>query len=104
LEIRKQENLEFFVEQTNLQLIKDFLKCMLDVRKLITDVSQLGSLGSLFQADNIVQKYNDLSNRFDGYMASLDLVMNKSTKKEYEIKVIRTDLAEMKKACCIQIL
>ncbi|CAG8545725.1 12551_t:CDS:2 [Cetraspora pellucida] len=45
LEIRRQDCLEFFVEQTNLQLIKDFIKCMLDVRKFITNVSQSGSFG-----------------------------------------------------------
>ncbi|CAG8610045.1 13948_t:CDS:2, partial [Cetraspora pellucida] len=97
LEIRKQGCLEFFMEQANLQLIKDFIKCMFDVRKFITVVSQPGSFGNLLQANDIVQKYTNLSNMFDGYMAALDVVMNKTTEKEDEIKVIRTNLAEMKK-------
>ncbi|CAG8440969.1 10274_t:CDS:2 [Cetraspora pellucida] len=114
LEIRKQDSADFFMEQANLQLIKDFLKCMLDVRKFITDVSQLGSFGNFFQAGNIVQKYKDLSSRFDGYMTSLNLAINKATYSyvqninhnieelrkfdlEVELKSIKSDLVEMKK-------
>ncbi|CAG8799173.1 29530_t:CDS:2, partial [Racocetra persica] len=111
LEIRKQDNADFFNDQANLQLIKDFLKCMLDIRKFITDVSRLGSFGNYFQAGNIVQKYKDLSGRFDGYMASLNFAVSKATYKsvqnishnfgnvdlEFELKSIKEDLAEMKK-------
>ncbi|CAG8843320.1 34505_t:CDS:2, partial [Racocetra persica] len=109
--IRKQDLSDFFAEQANLQLIKDFLKCMLDIRKFITDVSQLSSFGNFFQAGNIVQKYKDLSGRFDGYMASLNFAVSKSTYKsvqnisydfgsadlEFELKSIKEDLTEMKK-------
>ncbi|CAG8461423.1 15453_t:CDS:10 [Cetraspora pellucida] len=70
LEIRKQNNMKFFVEPSNLQLIKDFLNCMLDIRTFMTDVSQLGSFVT-FNSANIIQKYIDLSNRFDGYLMDL---------------------------------
>ncbi|CAG8578889.1 16972_t:CDS:2, partial [Gigaspora rosea] len=77
LEIRKQDNQEFFKEGANLQLIKDFVKCMLDIRKFVADVSQLGSFGTFFNSNNIIQKYKDLSNRFDGYLSSLNFAMNR---------------------------
>ncbi|KAF0555790.1 kinase-like protein [Gigaspora margarita] len=77
LEIRKQDNQEFFKNTANLQLIKDFVKCMLDIRKFVTDVSQLGSFGTFFNSNNIIQKYKDLSNRFDGYLNSLTFAMNR---------------------------
>ncbi|CAG8791262.1 2787_t:CDS:2, partial [Cetraspora pellucida] len=71
--------------------------------KFITDVSQLVSFGKFLHAGNIVKKYSDLSNTFDGYIESLYQAMNKTLvknsdfKKAYEIKVIRADLVEMKK-------
>ncbi|CAG8807923.1 20399_t:CDS:1, partial [Racocetra persica] len=79
LEIRKQDHFEFFGEQTNLQLIKNFAKRMLDVRTFITNVSQLGSFGNFFEAGDIVQMYKDLSIRFDEYMNSLNHAMKKIT-------------------------
>ncbi|CAG8701548.1 11378_t:CDS:2, partial [Dentiscutata heterogama] len=84
LEIRKQENQEFFKESANLQLIKDFLKCMLDIRKFVADVSQLGSFGTFFNSNNIIQKYKDLSSKFDGYMNSLNLAINMSTIRYFQ--------------------
>ncbi|CAG8459165.1 2848_t:CDS:2 [Gigaspora margarita] len=77
LEIRKQDNQEFFKDAANLQLIKDFVKCMLDMRKFVAEVSQLGSFGTFFNSNNIIQKYKDLSNRFDGYLNSLNFAMNR---------------------------
>ncbi|KAF0457459.1 kinase-like protein [Gigaspora margarita] len=77
LEIRKQDNQKFFMESTNLQLIKDFVKCMLDIRRFVADVSQLGIIGISHNSANIVQKYKDLSNRFDGYLTSLNVAINK---------------------------
>ncbi|KAF0332982.1 kinase-like protein, partial [Gigaspora margarita] len=50
LEIRKQDNQAFFMESTNLQLIKDFVKCMFDIKKFVADVSQLGSFGTFFNS------------------------------------------------------
>ncbi|CAG8840780.1 19189_t:CDS:2, partial [Gigaspora margarita] len=77
LEIRKQDNQEFFMESTNLQLIKDFVKCMLDIREFVAEVSQLGTFDISFNSANIVQKYKDLLNRFDGYLISLNVAINK---------------------------
>ncbi|KAF0457465.1 kinase-like protein [Gigaspora margarita] len=79
LEIRKQDNQEFFMESTNLQLIKDFVKCMFDIKKFVADVSQLGSFGTFFNSNIIIQKYKDLSNRVDGYLISLNVAINKET-------------------------
>ncbi|KAF0457461.1 kinase-like protein [Gigaspora margarita] len=77
LEIRKQDNQEFFMESTNLELIRDFVKCMLDIRKFVGDVSQLGTIGNFHNFANIIQKYKDLSNRFDGYLITLNGAINK---------------------------
>ncbi|KAF0457463.1 kinase-like protein [Gigaspora margarita] len=79
LEIRKQDNQEFFMESTNLQLIKDFVKCMFDIKNFVADVSQLGSFGTFFNSNIIIQKYKDLSNRVDGYLISLNVAINKET-------------------------
>ncbi|CAG8494341.1 1221_t:CDS:2 [Dentiscutata erythropus] len=99
LEIRKQDNQDFFKESANLQLIKDFVKCMLDIRKFVADVSQLGSFGTLFNSNNIVQKYKDLSNKFDGYLASLNFAMtyhSKNNEIQY-LQSINQDTEELKK-------
>ncbi|CAG8818728.1 27561_t:CDS:10, partial [Gigaspora margarita] len=88
LEIRKQDNQEFFMESTNLQLIKDFVKCMLDIKKFVTAVSQLDSLGNFFNSANVVQKYKDLSNRFDGYLTSLNVAVNKKAINKTSQKMI----------------
>ncbi|CAG8735165.1 18733_t:CDS:10, partial [Dentiscutata erythropus] len=72
LEIRKQDNVEFFREASNLQLVKDFVKCMLDIRKFVADISQLSTS---FNSTNVVQKYKDLSSRFGGYMSSLKVAL-----------------------------
>ncbi|CAG8763406.1 22201_t:CDS:2, partial [Gigaspora rosea] len=78
LEIRKQDNQEFFMESTNLQLIKDFVKCMLDIIKFVPKVSQLGTFGIFLDSANIVQTYKDLLNIFDGYLTSLNIAINKN--------------------------
>ncbi|KAF0523914.1 kinase-like protein [Gigaspora margarita] len=88
LEIRKQDNQEFFMESTNLQLIKDFVKCMLDIRKFAADVSQLSTFGISFNSANIVQKYKDLSNRFEGYLTSLNVAINKKAINKTSQKMI----------------
>ncbi|CAG8511752.1 35925_t:CDS:2 [Racocetra persica] len=82
---------------------------MLDIRKFIIDVFQLGSF---FQAGNIAQKFKNLSSRFDAYIASLNSAISKVIYKsvqniskfenvdkaiEFELKSIKEDLAEIKK-------
>ncbi|CAG8776486.1 7963_t:CDS:10 [Gigaspora margarita] len=80
LEIRKLDNQEFFKESTSLQLIKDL--------KFVAVVSQLGSFGTFFNSANIVQKYKDLSNGFDGYLTSLNVAVNKKAINKTSQKMI----------------
>ncbi|CAG8745296.1 32482_t:CDS:2, partial [Gigaspora margarita] len=76
LEMGKPDNQEFFVESTSLQFIKDFVKCMLDIRQFVVGVSQLSSFGTFFNSANSIQKSKDLSNRFNGYLTSLNVAVN----------------------------
>ncbi|CAG8700788.1 10562_t:CDS:2, partial [Dentiscutata heterogama] len=85
LEIRKQDNVEFFREASNLQLVKDFVKCMLDIRKFVADVSQL-AIQYLQGINNNAEKLKE-----HGLDSKNDLEL------QCQIKVIRSDLAEMKK-------
>ncbi|CAG8460315.1 19690_t:CDS:2 [Gigaspora margarita] len=72
LEIRKYDNVEFFTKPSNFKLIEDFLKCILDIKEFITDISQLRASINFSQTREIAQSYKELSTKFDEYMTSLN--------------------------------
>ncbi|CAG8598206.1 15559_t:CDS:2, partial [Dentiscutata heterogama] len=99
LEIRKFHNLEFFAELSNLQLFKEFLKCILEIRNFIKNISNLGGIAKYFQTNiDIIKKYKDLSNMFDQCMESLNFSISIRFNKDLnkEIQFIKKELMELK--------
>ncbi len=72
LDMRKTENAEFFSKQENLDLFKNFIKCMDKIKKFISRVSKLHKLIKYFSASKIEEDFTLLINEFDGYMRNLN--------------------------------
>ncbi|CAI2167819.1 12882_t:CDS:2 [Funneliformis geosporum] len=72
LDMRKTENAEFFSKQENLNLFKQFIKCMEKIKKFILRVSKLHKLIKYLWACSIEQDLTNLITEFDGYMRNLN--------------------------------
>ncbi|CAB4388340.1 unnamed protein product [Rhizophagus irregularis] len=76
LDMRKTENRGFFSKKGNLQLFKEFIKCMEKIKKFVDNVSQLNKLKKYFYAKKIEEELNELVKEFNGYMSSLNFSIN----------------------------
>ncbi|CAB4433514.1 unnamed protein product [Rhizophagus irregularis] len=94
LYIRKTENEKFFFKQGNLNLFKDFIKCIKRIKSFIEEISQLGKYRKFLLANNIEETFSKLITEFDGYMNSLNFSFTIQAIDEF--KVIKNETREIK--------
>ncbi|CAB4388270.1 unnamed protein product [Rhizophagus irregularis] len=94
LYIRKTENEKFFFKQGNLNLFKDFIKCIKRIKNFIEEISQLGKYRKFLLANNIEETFSKLITEFDGYMNSLNFSFTIQAIDEF--KVIKNETREIK--------
>ncbi|CAG8728150.1 7880_t:CDS:2, partial [Rhizophagus irregularis] len=95
LYIRKTENEKFFYKQGNLNLFKDFIKCIKRIKNFIEEISQLGKYRKFLLTNNIEETFSELTTEFDGYMNSLNFPFTIQAIDEF--KVIKNETREIKK-------
>ncbi|CAG8459291.1 19743_t:CDS:2 [Rhizophagus irregularis] len=93
LDMRKTENVNFFSKKENLDLFKDFIKCMQRIKSFIGDVSQLNRLKKYFFANNIEETFTKLINEFEGYMNSLKFSFIVQSRNE--LMVIKNEIRQL---------
>ncbi|GBC07600.1 hypothetical protein RclHR1_07560004 [Rhizophagus clarus] len=94
LYIRKTENERFFFKQGNLNLFKEFIKCIKRIKNFIEEISQLGKYRKFLLANNIEETFSKLITEFDGYMNSLNFSFTIQAIDEF--KRIKNETREIK--------
>ena len=94
LDIRKTENTKFFSKNGNLNLFKEFIKCIKKIRNFIEEISQLSKIRRYIFTNNIEDTFSKLVTEFDGYMNSLNFSFTIQAIDEF--KIIKDETRQIK--------